>query len=454
MAPRRVVVTGISLMTPLGLTTEGVFNGLLQLKSGLKPTTSLKNSNEYTDIPSKVVGALPEEFDELVSKEFSSRELRRWNKFIQLGLLSTKNALIDANIDYNSLSENERNLFGVCIGSGIGGWDDIRQNMIAWANKESKRNGYHALQPLFIPKILANMSAGNVSIKFGLRGPNHSVSTACATGAHSIGDAYRFIKDGYADAMVAGAVEAGVDAISLGGFARAKSITTISESDDKNWYESASRPFDAHRSGFVLGEGAGILILEDSERAIKRGAKIYAEVLGYGLSSDAYHITTPHPEASGALRSMQMALRNANKTADDIGYINPHATSTLIGDRIETLAMWKLLGNAGIERGVKIGAVKGHIGHLLGAAGSVEAAIAVLCLYKGIVTPSKNCVNAGHAPGDRDMENADNSMWNFDFVGDVLGGRAWQGANEGQVALSNSFGFGGTNSSLCFGKFM
>lgn len=444
---RRVVITGIGMITPIGMNARATWNGLLELKSGLKDTSTLPNADEYSDIPSKVVAPIPQlELDEMVNEMFTPRDLRRYSKFVQYALLATREALEDSKIDVKSLSDEQRNMFGVCMGSGIGGWEDTISNTVNWTGvNNQRRKGFNALAPLFIPKILTNMAAGNVSIHNDLRGPNHSVSTACATGNHSIGDAYRFIKDGYADTMVAGATEAAVHPVALGGFSRAKSVVTgRGPSDD---VVGASRPFDSQRSGFVLGEGAGVLILEEAQQAIDRGAKIYAEVLGYGLSGDAYHITTPHPDASGALRSMNMALRMANKCPTDIGYINAHATSTLIGDRTENMAIWKLLGQDGIDRGVKVGAYKGHFGHLLGAAGAVETAIGAMCISNEIVAPTKNCVSAGGLEGD------ECSKWEFDYCGDVKGGRKWREANEGQIALCNSFGFGGTNATICLGKF-
>lgn len=442
---RRVVITGIGMLTPLGLGKKATWNGLLELKSGLKHTETLENAALYRDIPSKVVAPLPrEELEALVARNFSPRDLRRFSKFVQYGILATGEALRDAGIETGMLSEEELDKFGVCIGSGIGGWEDIIDNAVNWAGVPgAKRKGYTALSPMFIPKILGNMAGGNVSIQYGLRGPNHAVSTACATGNHAIGDAFRFIKDGYADRMVAGATEAAVHPVALGGFARAKSV--VSGTGPTGEVDEASRPFDQKRSGFVLGEGAGVLVLEEAEAALARGAHIYAEVLGYGLSGDAYHITTPHVEASGALRAMEMALRIAGRNAADVGYVNAHATSTLVGDRAENMAIWRLLGQEGVDRGVKVGAYKGHFGHLLGAAGAVETAIGALCVSHGIVAPTKNCQVPGGVEGD------EVSNWGFDYCGNVKGGCPWPA--DDQVALCNSFGFGGTNASVCLGKF-
>lgn len=444
---RRVVITGIGMLTPIGTSARTTWNGLLELKSGLKDTSTLANADEYADIPSKVVAPLPQlELEKLVNDMFTPRDLRRYSKFVQYALLATKEALEDSKIEVKSISDDQKDMFGVCMGSGIGGWEDTISNTINWTGVNNpKRKGYNALAPLFIPKILSNMAAGNVSIYNDLRGPNHSVSTACATGNHAIGDAYRFIKDGYANTMVAGASEAAVHPVALGGFARAKSVVT--GKGPFNDVVGASRPFDSKRSGFVLGEGAGVLILEEAQQALNRGAKIYAEVLGYGLSGDAYHITTPHPDASGALRSMKMALRMGNKTPKDIGYVNAHATSTLIGDRTENMAIWKLIGQEGIDRGVKIGAYKGHFGHLLGAAGAVETAIGAMCISNGVVAPTKNCTSPGGLEGDESIN------WGFDYCGDIKGGKEWKEVNDGQIALCNSFGFGGTNSTICLGKF-
>lgn len=436
---RRVAITGLGMITPIGLKASAVWESLLSLKSGLKHTSTLPNGNEYKDVPSRVVAPVPEEFDQLLLEDFSAGEVRRYARFTQYAMLATKDALQDSQIDVENLSAEERDMIGICMGSGIGGWEETMSNTAAWY-KEGRRSGYKGLGPMFIPKMLGNMASGNVSIKYGLRGPNHTVSTACASGVHAIGDAFRFIQGGYADVMVAGASEASVHPIALGGFARAKSVYTGDE------IEGASRPFDGERGGFVLGEGCGVLILEELERARSRGAKIYAEVLGYGLSGDAYHITSPSEDGSGALRSMQMALKMAGKTADQVGYVNAHATSTPIGDRIENRAIWKLVGQKGIDRGVMVGACKGHFGHLLGAAGAVETAIGALCVSKGVVAPTKNCSNVGGLAGDDE-----NNNWGFDYVGDVEGGRAWNRVDE-EVALCNSFGFGGTNATICLGR--
>ncbi|ODQ49116.1 hypothetical protein PICMEDRAFT_14605 [Pichia membranifaciens NRRL Y-2026] len=437
---RRVVVTGLGLVTPLGTGVAHAWKKLLSGKSGIISTSELADADKYKDIPAKVVGkvpvsethtskTLPGVFNP--AERFSTHELRRFSSFIQYALVAADEALMDSKWNPQELEEEDRLRSGACIGSGIGSFDDAANNAVNFATY-----GYRKIQPLFIPRLLANMASGNVSIKYGLKGVNHSVSTACATGLHSIGDSFRFIRDDYADVIVCGASEAAINPVALGGFARSKSVT-VRFNDDP---EKASRPFDKDRSGFVLGEGAGILVLEELEHALKRKAPIYAEVTGYGLSGDATHITTPSKEGDGARRAMEMAIRRANVDAADIGYINAHATSTLLGDRAENFAIKSIFEE--VNPNLRVSSNKGQIGHLLGAAGSVEAIFTILALKGGIVPPTLNCEDPGTS--DEDVKT--------DFIFDYVANKPQE--IELKHALTNSFGFGGTNSSLCFSKYI
>jgi 3-oxoacyl-[acyl-carrier-protein] synthase II len=439
---RRVVVTGLGMVSPLGLGVQHSWKQLIASKSGLVSTSSLPNAAEFEDIPAKVVGKVPEVANDWagdvpegglkMSDHFTAHEERRYSKFIQYALIAAKEALTDAKWNPIELGEEAQIRTGTCIGSGIGSIQDAYKNSVAEAN-----GGYRKIQPLFVPRLLANMASGNISIKYGLKGVNHSVSTACATGVHSIGDSFRFIRDDYADVIVCGASEASVHPLALGGFARAKSVTT-GHSDDP---ASASRPFDKNRSGFVLGEGCGILVLEELQHALNRNAKIYAEVKGYGLSGDATHITTPSSDGDGAKRAMELALKTAGVAASEIGYVNAHATSTLLGDRAENFALKRIFGN-GVSADLKVSSNKGQIGHLLGAAGSVEAIFTILALQNGIVPPTLNCDEPGQHADDNGSD---------DFVFDYVPNKA-KNVNI-KHALTNSFGFGGTNASLCLSKY-
>ncbi|AWU74146.1 uncharacterized protein C5L36_0A07460 [Pichia kudriavzevii] len=435
MYPRRVVITGLGAVTPLGLGVKHSWEKLITSKSGLISTSQLPDASQYSEIPSKVVGKIPtdpsSEYSFIASDHFASHELRRYSPFIQYALVAAEEALKDAKLNTFDMTEEERWRTGVCIGSGIGSFEDTVNNSISF-----DKSGYRKLQPMFIPRLLTNMASGNVSIKYGLKGINHSVSTACATGVHSIGDSYRFIKDDYADVIVCGASEAALNPVSLGGFARAKSVTTRYVDEPTK----ASRPFDRDRSGFVLGEGAGILILEELEHAKARGAPIYAELKGYGLSGDATHITTPSSEGDGAKRAMEMAIWRANIDPRNVGYVNAHATSTVLGDRAENFAIKRLFEVA--NPNLKVSSSKGQIGHLLGAAGSVEAIFTVLAIHHGVVPPTLNCDN----PGMHDDDNGED-----DFIFDYVSNKSQK--VELECALTNSFGFGGTNASLCLSKY-
>lgn len=430
----RVVITGMGMVSPLGVGIRHCWERLLANESGLVSTKSFPDFDEsWRNIPSQVVGKVPS--GSLNDGGWSSKDYpviadaRRVALFTQYALAATQEALNDANWKFDHTYDN----VGVAIGSGIGSFHDVYDNSIAFAN-----GGYRKVQPLFIPKLLTNMAAGNVSIKFGLRGPNHTASTACATGLNAIGDAYNFIRNGYADAMVAGGTESLIHPLALAGFARARSVVT-SFNDEP---QKASRPFDGDRNGFVLGEGCGILMLESLDHALNRGvdpASIYGEILGYGLAGDSNHITAPPEDGNGAYRAMKMALKFANKSPENVDYVNAHATSTVIGDRSEIRAIRQALPN---NSKVAVSSTKSATGHLLGAAGAVELIFTVLSVKNDVVPGTLNLENPGsHA--DDDIR---------DFALNLVPKQAQNMAVN--TALCNSFGFGGVNSSVCYGKFI
>lgn len=435
----RVVVTGLGLVTPLGVGVKHSWTNLLANKSGLISTTSLPDyeSAGWSTIPSKVIGKVPEgsikDGKWSVEDHFESlSEPRRIAKFSQYALAATKEALTDAN--WFPQTETDQFETGVAVGSGIGSFDDSYQNSINFHNN----GGFKKVQPLFIPKLLTNMAAGNISIKYGLKGVNHSVSSACATGLHSVGDAFNFINMGYSKVMVCGGTEASINPLALAGFARAKSVCV----DSNDSPHTASRPFDGSRNGFVLSEGCGILILEELDHALARGLSekdIYAEVLGYGLSGDANHITAPPEDGNGAKRAMEMALNRAKIPSSKVSYINAHATSTALGDRAENNAINLVFyGNDNLS----ISSTKSSIGHLLGAAGAVESIFSVLTIKDSKIPPTLNLLQVGgHKDDNVDM------FTKFDYVPNKSKSKVVD------YALNNSFGFGGVNSSILFGRY-
>lgn len=420
----RVVVTGLGAVTPLGLGIDKSWKALLNGASGI---VSLKDRPEYKGIPSQVAGLVPRgprfegkwDNDNWIDTSPNLKvDTRRTPLFARYALAATQEALKLA--QWPPLQPNEP-LYrtGVAVGSGIGGFDALVDN-----SRDFGEGNYRKVSPLFVPNLLNNMAAGHISIAYGLKGPNHSVSTACTTGAHAIGDAYNFIRLGMADVMVAGSTEASVHPLSVAGFARAKSLCTRYNDEP----EKASRPFDQERSGFVISEGSGVMVLESLDHALKRKApNIYAEIVGYGMSADAVHITAPSPEGDGAYRAMAMALGNIDP--NEVGYVNAHATSTLLGDRAESIAIHKLLSSKAC-----VSSTKGATGHLLGGAGSVEAIFTVLSLTTGKIPPTLN------------LESLEPDFPNCNFI------RVQTEADDLKYALTNSFGFGGTNSSLLFKK--
>ncbi len=412
---RRVVVTGLGLVTPLGGDVETTWKNILASKSGAGKITHFDASDQKCHIACEVKPA-DHEYGFDPSKRVDHKVQRQVDPFIIYGIDAAGQAIEDAGL--TDMDEATRLRAGVSIGSGIGGLPGIESESLVLHEKGPGR-----VSPHFVHGRLINLISGQVSIKYGLMGPNHAVVTACSTGAHSIGDAARMIRDDDADIMLAGGAEATICPIGIAGFAQARALN-MSYNDRP---EQASRPYDKDRDGFVMGEGAGVLVLEEYEHAKARGAKIYAEVVGYGLSGDAHHVTAPHPEGSGAYRSMAMALKKAGMTPSDIDYINAHGTSTM-ADTIELGAVRSLFGNA-IGK-VSMSSTKSAIGHLLGGAGAVEAIFCILAIRDQIVPPTLN------------LDNPDEGTEGVDLVPHKARKR------EVKAVLNNSFGFGGTNASL------
>jgi 3-oxoacyl-[acyl-carrier-protein] synthase II len=414
---RRVVITGLGLVTPLGCGVKTSWDNVIAARSGLSQITRI----DVSDLPARVAGQVPRGTG---AGEFNSdnyiepKEQKKMDDFIHFAMGAATQAVEDAG--WTPQDEESRLRTGVMIGSGIGGLQAIEETVLLMKERGPKR-----VSPFFIPACLINLASGQVSIKYGFKGPNHSVVTACSTGAHAIGDASRLIQFGDADVMVAGGAEATICRIGLAGFAAARALSTsYNETPEK-----ASRPWDKGRDGFVMGEGAGVVVLEEYEHAKKRGAKIYAEVVGYGLSGDAYHITAPSPQGDGGFRAMQAALSRANLSTTDVDYINAHGTSTPLGDEIELGAVKRLFGEHAYK--LSMSSTKSAIGHLLGAAGAVEAIFSVLAIQNNIAPPTLNLED----PSDG---------CDIDLVPLKAKERPIN------VALSNSFGFGGTNASLVF----
>lgn len=418
---KRIVVTGIGLVTPLSGNTKDSWSRLIDGKSGLRVIDTF----DTKDIPAKVAGLLPKAdapggFDPNVYME--PKEQRKVDNFITFGLGAAVQAVEDSG--WMPTSDEERERTGVMIGCGIGGLPRIYETSVIY-----HEHGFRKVSPFFIPASLINLVSGHVSIRYGFTGPNHAIVTACSTGAHAIGDAARLIQWGDADVMIAGGSEAAICPIGLAGFAAARALSTAYNDNPP----LASRPWDRDRDGFVMGEGSGIVVLEELEHAKKRGAKIYGELVGYGLSGDAYHVTSPHPEGNGGFRAMRNALKSAGLSTDDIGYINAHGTSTPMGDEIEFNAVKRLF--EGKTDHLSMSSTKSSIGHLLGAAGTVEAIFSLLAMRDGILPPTLN------------LDNPSESCQGIDLIP--------LKAKEKKIeyALSNSFGFGGTNASLIFKAF-
>jgi len=454
--PFRVVVTGLGLVSPLGVGAEYVWKKLINGERAIQRITQF----DVTDLPCKVAAQVkrspkctPDSKQQMKiscsspivdvsskQKPFSVDEenwfdANQWmpkgligssvSPFMEFAFSAAHQAIEDSR--WKPTEEKDLERTGVAIGSGIGNLDEIGEVYSLLREK-----GYRKISPYFIPKILINLAGGHISIRYGFKGPNHSAVTACATGSHSIGDAFRMIRHGEADVMVAGGTEACISPLCIAGFSRMKALSTKYNETP----EFASRPFDRDRDGFVPGEGAGVIVLEEYEHALRRGAKIYAELSGYGLSGDAYHITSPNANGNGALRAMKMALKQANFSSKDIDYINAHATSTPLGDLVESEAIKALFQEEGESSmaNLSVSSTKGAIGHLLGAAGAVEAIFTILSILNDTLPPTMNLYNLEPQ---------------FDLP-DYVPLKAKR--KSVKVALSNSFGFGGTNVSLLFQK--
>jgi 3-oxoacyl-[acyl-carrier-protein] synthase II len=415
---RRVVVTGMGMACPLGLGVEHVWRRLINAESGIGAIQAF----DTKDLPCKVAGQVPagvkSEHRLDLSEWIPVKDIKKMDRFIHLALVAAAEAVGDSG--WAPESEEEKCATGVMIGSGIGGLQTIYDASIQVHEGRARR-----LSPFFIPSALINLASGHVSIKYGFKGPNHSAVTACATGVHALGDAARLIMWGDADVMVAGGAEAAVCELGIAGFCASRALSTgFNDQPSK-----ASRPWDKDRDGFVMGEGAGVLVLEEYEHARQRGAKIYAEVAGYGMSGDAYHITAPAEGHDGAARSMRAALRNGRVAPEQIQYVNAHGTSTPLGDDLELEAVENVFGGA--ANGLAMSSTKSAVGHLLGAAGAVEAVFSILAVRDGVAPPTLNLEEPSR-------ESA------IDRVANT--------AQERRIdcALSNSFGFGGTNASIIF----
>ncbi len=409
---RRVVITGVGAVSPLGTGNSNNWDALVSGTSGIDLITRFDTTDMPVKIAGEVKGFNPEDF-------LDKKEIKKMDLFIQYAMAAAHFAMEDSGLVIN---EENAERVGVLVGSGLGGLPAIEKYHIA-----QMEGGYKKISPFFIPMLIINLAPGNISIKYGAKGPNVSSVSACATGTHSIGDAYHIIKRGDADAMIAGGTESTVTPLGIGGFAVMKALSDSHNDDPKK----ASRPFDKDRDGFILAEGAGIVILEEYESAKKRGAKIYAEVVGYGLTGDAYHMTAPATGGEGAARCMKMALNNAGVNPEQVTYINAHGTSTPFNDLNESLAIKSVFGDYASK--LMVSSTKSMTGHLLGAAGGLEAAICCMAIDKGVVPPTIN-----YETPDPECD--------LDYVPNT--------AREAKVeyAMSNSLGFGGTNATLLFKK--
>ncbi len=412
MSGRRVVVTGVGLISPLGVGVEKSWGGLLQGRSGIRKITHFDASLFATKIAGEVDGFKAEDYIE-------PKEVKKMDRFIHFGVAASTMAIADSGL---KIDENNAARVGVYVGAGMGGLPTIEHY-----HKVMLEKGPRRITPFFIPMLIINLAAGQISIKFGAKGPNSAPATACATGSHAIGDAFKVIQRGDADAMIAGGTESVITSMGIGGFNAMKALSTRNDEPEK-----ASRPFDRDRDGFVMGEGAGIMIIEELGHALARGAKIYAEIAGYGLTGDAYHITSPAPGGEGAARCMAMALKDAGMDPSEVDYINAHGTSTKYGDELESAAIKTVFKEHAYK--VAVSSTKSMTGHLLGAAGGVEAVVCALSIRDGMIPPT---INLDNPDPECDLDYVPHKARKTDIGS----------------ALSNSFGFGGTNACLLFKKF-
>ena len=409
---RRVVITGMGLICGSGNTKEEVWSNLLAGRSAVAPVTRF----DISAFPVRIAGEV-KDFDPL--KFIEKKEVKKMDPFIHYAVAASQEAMDDSGL---RVTEANCTRLGTYIGSGIGGFGTIERE-----HEKYLRGGPGKISPFFIPAAIVNLAAGQVSIRFGLKGPNSATCTACSTGAHAVGDSFKIIQRGDADAMVCGGAEAAITPMGVGGFAAMRALSTRNEDP-----EHASRPFDADRDGFVIGEGAGVLVLEELEHALARGAKIYAEMAGYGMSSDAFHITQPSENGDGAVRVMTNAIKDAGIEPHEVDYINAHGTSTFYNDRLETLAIKSVFGDSAYS--IPVSSTKSMMGHLLGAAGGVEAGVIALALRDQIIPPTAN------------LEKPDPDC-DLDYVPNVARRRPMR------FALSNSFGFGGTNAAVIMKRY-
>jgi 3-oxoacyl-[acyl-carrier-protein] synthase II len=408
---RRVVVTGLGMISPLGVGNEPTWQGLVEGRSGIGPITKFDATAYASRIAGEVKGFQPENWIE-------KKEVKKSDTFIHYAIVAAQMAVDDAKLEPKN---EDPDRVGVIIGSGIGGLPLIEE-----MHRKLLEKGPSRVSPFFIPGLIVNLAAGQISIRFNARGPSSAPATACATGAHAIGDAFKVIQRDEADVMFAGGTEAVITPLAIGGFAAMRAMSTRNDDPSR-----ASRPWDQERDGFVIGEGAGVLVLEEREHALARGAQIYCELVGYGMTSDAYHITSPSEDGNGMARVMKRALKDAGLQPTDIDYINAHGTSTPVGDKVETLAIKTLWGADAYN--VPISSTKSMTGHLLGAAGGLESAIAAMVVRTGILPPTIN------------YENPDPAC-DLDYVPNVARKK------DVRHVLSNSFGFGGTNATLIFSR--
>lgn len=410
MTNRRIVVTGLGAVSPVGLTVKDNWEAILAGRSGIEPITLF----DVSTFPSRIGGTV-KGFD--ITKYIPAKEVKKMDTFIHYGIAAGIEAIEDAGL---TITEELAERIGIAIGSGIGGLPGIEKGHLTYLHGGSRK-----ISPFFVPSNLINMIGGNLSIKYGIKGPNYAIVTACATGSHNIGDAARLIAYGDADVMIAGGAEMATCPMGLGGFAAARALSTRNDSP-----HTASRPWDKDRDGFVLSDGAGVIVLEEYEHAKRRGANIYAELIGYGMSGDAFHMTAPDDHGDGARRCMQKALRDAHLNPDQVDYINAHGTSTPAGDKAETIAVKQAFGD--YAKQLAMSSTKSMTGHLLGAAGSVEAVFTILSLRDQVAPPTIN------------LFHLDPECEGLDYVPQQAR------PMKMEVAMSNSFGFGGTNATLVF----